>query len=115
MALLQIATPLSDCFLVRLCKMDGQMPLVIKDILEDRTVVKFGVGIQNDAKRLLKMFGIHAQGCVDLGDVAQRSLVANGDQRFVILAHSFILSMTPSPFKAVEFPGGRGGISHRHC
>ena len=114
-ALLQIATPLCDCFLVRLCKMDGQMPQVIKEVLEDRTVLKFGVGIQNDAKRLLEMFGIHAQGCVDLRDVAQRTLLANGDQRFVILAHSFILSMTPSPFKAVEFPGGGGGICHRHC
>ena len=51
-ALLQIATPLCDCFLVRLCKMDGQIPQTVKEILEDKTVLKFGVGIQDDAKRL---------------------------------------------------------------
>ena len=43
-ALLQIATPLCDCFLVRLCKMDGQMRQIVKEILEDKTVFKFGVG-----------------------------------------------------------------------
>ena len=83
-ALLQIATPLYDCFLVRLCKMDGQMPQTVKEILEDKTVLKFGVGIQDDAKRLWKMFGIRAQGCVDLRHVIQRSQLENDDQRFVI-------------------------------
>ncbi|XP_044168981.1 Werner syndrome ATP-dependent helicase homolog [Acropora millepora] len=76
-ALLQIATPLCDCFLVRLCKMDGQMPQTVKEILEDKTVLKFGVGIQDDAKRLWKMFGIHVQGCVDLRHVIQRSQLEN--------------------------------------
>ena len=71
-ALLQIATPLCDCFLVRLCKMDGQMRQIVKEILEDKTVFKFGVGIQDDAKMLWKMFGIHARGCVDLRHVIQR-------------------------------------------
>ncbi|XP_015778425.1 PREDICTED: uncharacterized protein LOC107356323 isoform X2 [Acropora digitifera] len=79
-ALLQIATPLCDCFLVRLCKMDGQIPLTAKEILEDKTVLKFGVGIQDDAKRLWKMFGIHVQGCVDLRHVIQRSQLENEDQ-----------------------------------
>ncbi|XP_015750786.1 PREDICTED: Werner syndrome ATP-dependent helicase homolog [Acropora digitifera] len=76
-ALLQIATPLCDCFLVRLCKMDSQMPQIVKEILEDKTVLKFGVGIQDDAKRLWKMFGIHARGCVDLRQVIQRSRLDN--------------------------------------
>ncbi|XP_067051206.1 exonuclease 3'-5' domain-containing protein 2-like [Acropora muricata] len=79
-ALLQIATPLCDCFLVRLCKMDGQMPQTVKEILEDKTILKFGVGIQDDAKRLWKMFGIHARGCVDLRHVIQRSQLENDDQ-----------------------------------
>ena len=82
-ALLQIATPLCDCFLVRLCKMDGQMPQIVKEILEDKTVLKFGVGIQNDARRLLEMFAIHVQGCVDLRHVTQRTQLENDDQRFV--------------------------------
>ena len=87
-ALLQIATPLCDCFLVRLCKMDGQMRQIVKEFLEDKTVVKFGVGIQDDAKRLRKMFGIHAQGCVDLRHVIQRSQLENEYQRFVICSLS---------------------------
>ena len=87
-ALLQIATPLCDCFLVRLCKMDGQIPQTVKEILEDKTVLKFGVGIQDDAKRLWKMFGIHAEGCVDLRHVIQRSQLENEYQRFVICSLS---------------------------
>ncbi|XP_015770405.1 PREDICTED: exonuclease 3'-5' domain-containing protein 2-like [Acropora digitifera] len=79
-ALLQIATPLCDCFLVRLCKMDGQMPQIVKEILEDKAVLKFGVGIQNDAKRLFEMFAIHVRGCVDLRYVAQRTQLENRDQ-----------------------------------
>ena len=94
-ALLQIATPLCDCFLVRLCKMDGQIPKIVKEILEDKAVLKFGVGIQNDAKRLSDMFTIHVRGCVDLKYVAQRTRLENGDQRFVI----FILNNDPFPFQ----------------
>ena len=56
MALWQIATPLCDCFVVFLCKMDGQMPQIVKEILEDKNVLKFGVGIQIEAKRLLEIF-----------------------------------------------------------
>ena len=94
-ALLQIATPLCDCFLVRLCKMDGQIPKVVKEILQDKTVIKFGVGIQDDAKRQSEMFGIHVRGCVDLRHVAQITQLENGDQRFVI----FIQNNDPSPFQ----------------
>ena len=57
---------------------------IVKEILEDKTVLKFGVGIQDDAKRLWKMFGIHARGCVDLRHVIQRSQLENEYQRFVI-------------------------------
>ena len=98
-ALLQIATPLCDCFLVRLCKMDGQMPQTVKEILEDKAILKFGVGIQDDAKRLSKMFDIHVQGCVDLRHIiTQRTQLDNGNQRFVISwAHPLII-FNPSPF-----------------
>ena len=51
-ALPQIATPLCDCFLVRLGKTDGWMPQSVKELLQDKIVLKFGVGIQDDAKRL---------------------------------------------------------------
>ena len=60
------------------------MRQIVKEILQDKTVVKFGVGIQDDAKRLWKMFGIHARGCVDLRHVIQRSKLENEYQRFVI-------------------------------
>ncbi|XP_015750048.1 PREDICTED: exonuclease 3'-5' domain-containing protein 2-like [Acropora digitifera] len=102
-ALLQIATPLCECFLVRLCKMDGQMPEIVKEILEDKAVLKFGVGIQNDAERLLQMFNIHAQGCVDLRRVEQRTQSENRDQRYVMCADPFIIYYT-SVFSAVEIP-----------
>ena len=87
-ALLRIATPQCDCFLVRLCKMDGQIPQTVKEILEDKTVLKFDVGIQDDAKRLWKMFGVHARGCVDLRHVIERSRLENEYQRFVICSLS---------------------------
>ncbi|KAJ7370831.1 Exonuclease 3'-5' domain-containing protein 2 [Desmophyllum pertusum] len=79
-ALLQIATPLSDCFLIRLCKMDGHLPQSVREILEDKNILKFGVGIKDDAKRLSGMFGIDVLGCVDLRHVIQRCRVENGVQ-----------------------------------
>ncbi|KAL9959867.1 hypothetical protein ACROYT_G033231 [Oculina patagonica] len=79
-ALLQIATPLSDCFLIRLCKMDGHLPQTVREILEDKSILKFGVGIKDDAKRLCGMFGVTVQGCVDLRHVIQRCRVESSVQ-----------------------------------
>ena len=64
------------------------MRQIVKEILEDKTVLKFGVGIQDDTKRLWKMFGVHARGCVDLRHVIQRSQLENEYQRFVICSLS---------------------------
>lgn len=74
-ALLQIATPLSHCFLVQLCKMNGHLPQTVRDILEDKSILKFGVGIKEDAKRLTGMFGVQVMGCVDLRHVVERCQV----------------------------------------
>lgn len=71
-ALLQIATPLNDCFLIRLCKFKGILPRTLKEILEDRNILKFGVGIQEDAKKLNGMYGTNISGCVDLRHVVLR-------------------------------------------
>ncbi|KXJ13471.1 exonuclease 3'-5' domain-containing protein 2 [Exaiptasia diaphana] len=71
-ALLQIATPLNDCFLIRLCKFEGILPRILKEILEDRNILKFGVGIQDDAKKLNGMYGINVSGFVDLRHVVLR-------------------------------------------
>lgn len=84
-ALLQLATPLCDCFLIRLCKMEGRMPQSVKELLEDKAILKFGVGIQDDVKRLSRMFGVKVLGCVDLRHVMQRCrLDEAGQQRYVI-------------------------------
>ena len=71
-ALLQIATPLNDCFLIRLCQMKGSLPISLKVILEDRNILKFGVGIQDDAKKLSVTYGLNVSGCVDLRHVMLR-------------------------------------------
>ena len=71
-ALLQMATPENDCFLVRLCKMGGTLPASVKKILEDRNILKFGVGIQGDAKKLCGTYGVNVSGCVDLRHVVLR-------------------------------------------
>lgn len=76
-ALLQIATPLNDCFLIRLCKMKARLPSVLKEILEDRNILKFGVGIQDDAKKLNGAYGMRVNGCVDLRHVILRCQAAN--------------------------------------
>lgn len=39
---------------------------LVRDILEDKIIFKFGVGIMDDVKRLLGMCGIDVFGCVDL-------------------------------------------------
>ncbi|XP_068690731.1 exonuclease 3'-5' domain-containing protein 2-like isoform X1 [Montipora foliosa] len=86
-ALLQIATPICDCFLVRLCKMEGQMPQILEEILQDKTILKFGVGIQDDVKRLSAMFGINVWGCVDLRHVVQRCQIGTDDQKRSTRSH----------------------------
>ena len=93
-ALLQIATPLSDCFLIRLNKMGGQMPESVREILEDETIIKFGVGIMDDAKRLSGMCGVDVSGCVDLRHVIQRCQEGNIVQsRYV---NKYLVPFSPS-------------------
>ena len=77
-ALLQLATPENDCFLVRLCKMGGILPARVRKILEDKTILKFGVGIQGDAKRLRGAYGVGVAGCVDLRHVVVRCRATPG-------------------------------------
>ena len=84
-ALLQIATPLCDCFLIRLCKMEGRLPQTVREILKDKNVLKFGVGIQDDVKKLSGMFGVDVFGCVDLRHVVHRCRLDEIDrQRYMI-------------------------------
>ena len=48
--------------------------LVIKTIflLGSHSVLKFGVGISSDARRLAAGFGVQTSGCVDLRHIALR-------------------------------------------
>ena len=69
-ALLQLATP-DECFLIRLSSMHGVVPETVRDLLEDRNILKFGVAILEDAKRLQKM-GISLRGAVDLRHIVKR-------------------------------------------
>lgn len=71
-ALLQLAFPKGTCFLIRLCKMKATLPEKLRDILEDRNVLKTGVGISEDTKKLNSCYGLVMQGCVDLRHVALR-------------------------------------------
>lgn len=71
-ALLQLAFPHGRCFLIRLCQMNARLPDKLRDILEERNVLKTGVGIGEDAKKLSSCYGLVVQGCVDLRHVASR-------------------------------------------
>lgn len=71
-ALLQIAFPNKTCFLVRLCKMHGKIPQKVKDVLEDSHILKTGVGISDDVKKLNSCYSLVIQGFVDVRHVAIR-------------------------------------------
>jgi len=55
--------------------MNGHLPQTVREILEDKSILKFGVGIKEDAKRLTGMFGVRVMGCVDLRHVVERCQV----------------------------------------
>ena len=69
-ALLQIATT-SECLLIRVCCLENSFPKSLKDALENRHILKLGVGIEEDCKRL-RMLGIDICGAVDLRFLIQR-------------------------------------------
>lgn len=69
-ALLQISSG-NDCILYRTCQADGVVPDKLKHLLEDRKVLKFGVGIEEDVRRL-RLHGVQVRGFVDLRNLAHR-------------------------------------------
>lgn len=56
--------------------MSDTFPQKLKQILEDQTVLKFGVGIDEDARRL-STYGLSVKGYVDLRNLAHRCLPPN--------------------------------------
>ncbi|XP_063959040.1 exonuclease 3'-5' domain-containing protein 2-like [Lytechinus pictus] len=74
-ALLQISSPVNQsCLLFRLDQLGGKLPESIGKILEDRNTLKVGVGVIDDAKRLLTDYQIITHGCLDLRHLALRHL-----------------------------------------
>jgi len=71
-ALIQLSSG-NDCLLYNLHQADGKVPDSLKLLLEDRKVLKFGVAIQEDVRRL-RNHGINVRGFVDLRNLAQRCI-----------------------------------------
>ena len=69
-ALIQLATQ-SECFLIRMSSLTNAVPKGLKDVLEDRSITKLGVGVQEDCKRLQSL-GINICGTVDLRFLIER-------------------------------------------
>lgn len=70
-ALLQLAT--TDVVLLLRVHMWTALPPVLCALLEDARIAKIGVGIAQDAVRILERFGVTLRGCLDLNDVAALS------------------------------------------
>ncbi|MEW5308485.1 MAG: hypothetical protein WDW38_000441 [Sanguina aurantia] len=68
-ALLQLSTA-TECVLVQLGRLQGGVPPSLLRLLADPQVIKAGLGIAEDMRRLQVGFGIAVQGAVDLRDVA---------------------------------------------
>lgn len=74
-ALLQLSSPLSEsCLLFRLNQLSGNLPESVVKIMRDRNTLKVGVGVIDDAKKLLRDYRIITQGCLDLRHLVRRHL-----------------------------------------
>ena len=71
-SLIQMCTG-SDCILYRLSQAQGEFPHSLRRVLEDKKVLKFGVAISEDVRRL-RSLGIDVKGFVDLRYLADRCL-----------------------------------------
>jgi len=68
-ALVQLASN-SIALLVQVSAM-SEFPNSVKTILEDPTIVKVGVGIRGDVRKLWDDYGIDVNGCLELGYLAR--------------------------------------------
>ncbi|GFO20170.1 exonuclease 3'-5' domain-containing protein 2 [Plakobranchus ocellatus] len=71
-ALLQLSTPTGLCVLVRLFKLGSGIPETLKSLLADKSVLKVGVAILDDSKKLFQDYGLQVNGCVDLRHMLKR-------------------------------------------
>ncbi|CAN8025827.1 unnamed protein product [Ixodes persulcatus] len=70
-ALLQLAPNANFSVLLRLCQFTEEastvtLPESLRDILKDVKIIKVGVGVIDDARKLFQDYGIDVWGCLDL-------------------------------------------------
>ncbi|OWM76761.1 hypothetical protein CDL15_Pgr004973 [Punica granatum] len=82
-AVMQICCNTDDCYVMHI--VHSNIPQSLKLILEDRAVIKVGVGIVNDAVKVQKDYNVSVQACEDLSWLANEKL--HHDQRNWSLAH----------------------------
>ncbi|XP_033640144.1 exonuclease 3'-5' domain-containing protein 2-like isoform X2 [Asterias rubens] len=74
-ALLQLATISGYSVLIRLCKLDNRsLPQSLRDLLANRSILKVGVAVLDDANHLLTDHHLPTRGCLDLRYVASRHM-----------------------------------------
>lgn len=71
-ALIQICSSEGLCGLFRVCKF-ANIPVELRDILENPEILKVGVTPETDARLLLQDYGINVQGTFDLRFIALQS------------------------------------------
>ncbi|ELT94573.1 hypothetical protein CAPTEDRAFT_228908 [Capitella teleta] len=80
-ALLQIATHSGLCLLIRLYKMQADIPRGLVELLADKKILKVGVAITSDADKLFNSFDLCTLGCVELCNLADRSRIRMDEGR----------------------------------
>jgi hypothetical protein len=77
-ALLQLSSE-TVCVLIQMQRLT-EMPSELKDLLSNKKIIKTGVAIDGDAKRLSQGYGLEVRGCVDVRGVVER--MGDGYQEF---------------------------------
>ena len=69
-AILQIATP-KAIYLFQLLYLSNGIPESLCHVMSNRNIIKAGVGVLSDAKKLLRDHGIQLRGCVELAGIVE--------------------------------------------
>jgi len=88
-SLLQLATWSGHSVLVRLCTLD-KVPVSLRNILCDPQILKVGVAVVDDSKKLLVDHNLEVAGCVDLRHLAVRQESAPGKLGLESLALTYL-------------------------
>ena len=70
-ALIQLAVKEGRCFIIRMTKIKI-MPKTLVRIMGNDNIIKLGVGIMEDAKKIRDDFGVEVRGCVDLRHISDQ-------------------------------------------